>query len=239
MLTHAIGCLGATLSMSVSWPQVYKSCVRRRTGGLSATACALGVAMPIGWIVYGLLMGQRIQVVTNTVTGTTGLAILLALLLTQPRMRSLRALRAGAGLAGLLLTMIALSALAAALPGVRGTQVAPVLGSILACAAFVSAAPQPLSLLRNRRQDVSGLSPMRWRLAAGAGGSWLLYGLCTGQPALCASASVGLTSAVIVSTVLHLRREHCATAAARAVRAAAAARWRDSVTTRSLAMAGI
>src|SRR3954463_6585729 len=97
MLTHALGCLGAALSMSLSWPQVYKSCVQRRTRGLSATATALGVAMPGGWITYGLLGGERIQVVTNTVTGTAGLAIMVALLATQPSLRSRRALRASAG----------------------------------------------------------------------------------------------------------------------------------------------
>jgi hypothetical protein len=36
---------------------VSKSCVQRRTDGLPATACTLGVAMPLGWITYGLLNG--------------------------------------------------------------------------------------------------------------------------------------------------------------------------------------
>jgi uncharacterized protein with PQ loop repeat len=244
MLTHALGVLGAALSMSLSWPQVVKSCVQRRTRGLSPTACTLGVALPLGWITYGLLDGQRIQVVTNVVTGTAGLAILTALLITQPGMRSRRALRLSAASAAAVLAGVVLSGLAAALPGVRGEQVAPVLGLLLAGVSFLSAIPQPLTLLRDRTQDLSGLSPLRWRLGAAAASSWLLYGLATGQAPVAASASVGLISAAIVCTVLHLRREPRPSAAFDpAVFDPAAwdraARWRDSITTRNLAMAGV
>jgi uncharacterized protein with PQ loop repeat len=239
MLTHALGVLGAALSMSLSWPQVVKSCVQRRTRGLSPTACALGVAMPLGWITYGLLSGQRIQVITNVVTGTAGLAILLALLVTQPSMRSLRALRLSAASAGAVLTAVLLSGAAAALPSVRGEQVAPLLGLALAGVSFLSAIPQPLTLLRDRAQDLSGLSPLRWRLGAGACASWLLYGLGTAQPAVWSSAAVGLTSALIVNTVLYLRREPHPTATLEALAAQATTRWRDTVTTRTLAMAGV
>ncbi len=239
MLTHALGVLGAALSMSLSWPQVIKSCLQRRTRGLSPTACTLGVAMPLGWITYGLLGGERIQVVTNVVTGTAGLAILTALLITQPSMRSIRALRLSAASAGTVLTAVALSGAAAALPGVRGEQVAPFLGLILAGVSFLSAIPQPLALLRDRTQDLSGLSPLRWRLGAGACSSWLLYGIGTGQPAVWASASVGLASALTVCTVLFLRTEPRENAAAEALQAQTATRWRDSITTRNLAMAGV
>jgi uncharacterized protein with PQ loop repeat len=236
MLTNALGCSAAILSMSLSWPQVYKSCVQRRTVGLSATACALGVAMPIGWITYGLLSGERLQIVTNTVTGTAGLAILLALLLTQPGMRSPRALRIGASSAGAVLGAAIISAAAAALPGVRGGQVAPLLGLLLAGTSFLAAIPQPLALLRDRTQDLSGLSPLRWRLGAAACASWLLYGLATGQAGVWASASVGLSSALVVNAVLYLRREPSAVTVHATV---AAARWRDTITTRNLAMVGV
>ncbi|WP_213009978.1 SemiSWEET transporter [Paractinoplanes toevensis] len=234
MLTHALGCLGAALSMSLSWPQVYKSCVQRRTGGLSATASALGVAMPLGWITYGLLSGERIQIVTNTVTGTAGLLIMVALLATQPSLRSTRALRVSAGAAGAVLAAILLSGLAAALPGVRGTEVAPVLGLVLAGVSVLSAIPQPLALLRDRHLDLSGLSPLRWRMGAGACASWFAYGLGTGQPAVYASASVGLVSALIVCTILYLRAEPST-----ATEISGGARWRDSIHTRTLAMAGV
>jgi uncharacterized protein with PQ loop repeat len=231
MLTHLLGCLGAALSMSLAWPQVFKSCVQRRTVGLSPTACALGVAMPIGWITYGLLSGERIQIVTNTVTGTAGLLILLALLITQPALRSRKALRFSAGSAGSLLTVVLLSGLVALLPGVRGSQVAPVLGTVLAGVSVLSAIPQPLALLRDRHMDVSGLSPLRWRMAAGACASWFSYGLITGQAPVWASASVGLVSALIVNAVLYRRTPKPTTVPT--------VGWRDSVTTRTLAMTGI
>jgi len=236
MLTHALGCLGAALSMSLSWPQVFKSCVRRRTTGLSGTASSLGVALPIGWITYGLLSGEHIQIVTNVVTGSAGLAILVALLATQPAMRAGRSLRLSAAAAALVIAPVLLSGLAAALPGVRASQVAPLLGIVLAGVSVVSAIPQPLALLRDRHQDLSGLSPARWRIGAGAAASWLIYGLGTAQPAVWASAGVGLASALIVCAVLHLRRE---TTPATAPAGIGAARWRDSVTTRTLAMAGV
>ncbi|WP_250005925.1 SemiSWEET transporter [Actinoplanes sp. M2I2] len=247
MLTHALGLVAAALSVSLSWPQVYKSCVQRRTNGLSATACSLGVAMPLGWITYGLLAGQRIQVLTNVATGLTGLAILIALLATQPRLRTRAALRVSAGSAGGVITAALISLGLAALPGVSGHTAAGLLGTLLAAVSFVSAVPQPLALLRDRHQDLSGLSPLRWRMAAAACASWMAYGILTGQPAVWASSSVGLVSAAIVCVVLHVRRERAVvehswisehawvpehTWVTRPV-------WRDTVTTRNLAMAGV
>ena len=238
MLTHALGLLAAVLSVSLSWPQVYKSCVQRRTSGLSATACTLGVAMPFGWITYGLLSGERLQVLTNAATGVAGLAILTALLATQPQLRSGRALRVSFGSAGLVVLASLLSLAAAALPGVSGHAAGALLGLLLAAVSFVSAVPQPLALLRNPDQDLSGLSPLRWRLAAGACGSWLGYGLLTGQPAVWSSALVGLISAAIVVGVLHARRERPVLTDAELL-AITEVRWRDSVTTRTLAVAGV
>ena len=234
MLTHALGCLGSALSMSLAWPQVYKSCVQRRTSGLSATASTLGVAMPVGWITYGLLGGDRIQVVTNTVTGLTGLSILLALLITQPHLRTPRMLRVSAGSAGAVIVAALVSLAAAALPGVRSGQVAAVLGLLLAGVSFLSAIPQPLALLRDRHQDLSGLSPLRWRLAAGACATWLGYGALTGQPGVWASALVGLISASTVCAVLFARREPV-----EITESVDRLRWRDSITTRNLAMVGV
>src|SRR3954471_13946389 len=103
MLTPVLGCLGAAFSMSLPWPQVYRSVARRRTTGLSAAACFLGVALPAGWITYGLLIGDRLQVISNTVTGGAGLAILVALLSARAELRTRRALMTSAGGAAVLL----------------------------------------------------------------------------------------------------------------------------------------
>jgi uncharacterized protein with PQ loop repeat len=202
MLASALGCLGAAFSMTLPWPQVWRSVARRRTTGLSATACWLGVAMPIGWITYGLLIGDRLQVITNSVTAGAGAAVLAALLMTRLDLRTGRTLLVTAAGAAGVLAAAALSAAAAARPDLDGTEAAGGLGAVLAVASILSAIPQPLSLLRDRAQDLSGLSPLRWRLAAAACASWCSYGLVTGQPAVWLSASVGLASALIVCVLL-------------------------------------
>jgi uncharacterized protein with PQ loop repeat len=204
MLTFALGWLGAALSMTLLWPQVWRSCVQRRTNGLSPTACMLGVAMPFGWITYGLLIGDRIQVVTNSVSGAAGVTILAALLITRPELRSGRALAISASGPAVIALLAASCAGAATRSGISGTTAAHALGAVLAAASALSAIPQPLALLRDPHQDTAGLSPLRWRMAAGACSLWLLYGLSTGQAAVWSSAVVGLTSAAIVCTVLFL-----------------------------------
>jgi uncharacterized protein with PQ loop repeat len=202
MFASALGCLGAALSMTLPWPQVWRSVAHRRTTGLSASACWLGVALPIGWITYGLLRGDRIQVVTNSVTGSAAAVLLVALLLTRTDLRHARALLpSAAGAAGVLLAAAATAA-AAALPGLTGRRAAAVLGVVLAVGSVVAAVPQPLSLLRDRARDLSGLSPLRWRLGAGACSSWLGYGLITAQPGVWISAAAGLAGALTVCAVL-------------------------------------
>ncbi|GAA4591160.1 uncharacterized protein with PQ loop repeat [Actinoplanes octamycinicus] len=233
MSAHAFGFLGAALSMSIAWPQVFLSCVRRRTGGLSPAACLFGLVMPVGWVTYGLLIGDRLQVVTNVLNLVAGVAVLAALLATQPRLRSARTLRGAGGLSGAVLLAIGTATAAAALPQVTAARAAGLLGAVLATGSFLSALPQPMALLRDRTQDVSGLSPARFRLAAAASGSWLVYGLGTGQPAVWAAALVGLSSALTVCAVLAARRAPVASPAIEVPQ------WRGSVVTRSLAVAGV
>jgi uncharacterized protein with PQ loop repeat len=234
MLTPALGLLAATLSMSLPWPQVWRSCAQRRTTGLSATAVWLGVGMPVGWITYGLLMGDRLQVVSNVVNGLAGLAVLGSVLLTRLDLRTRRRLLTTAAAAGTVTTAAAITGLAAALPGVSGRQVAPLLGVVLALAATLSAIPQPLALLRDRTQDLSGLSPLRWRLGLAACSCWFLYGLSLGEAAVWASALAGLISAGIVCAVVAARRPAPSPDAI-----VISARWRESVITRGVAVVGV
>lgn len=215
MLASALGCLGATLSIALPWPQVWRCWAGRRTTGLSASATWLGVALPIGWITYGLLLGDPIQIVTNLITGTAGIAVLAALLGARLDLRRGRKLLVTAAGAAVVLTAVALSGALAALPGYDGPHVAPLLGGLLAGTSIVAALPQPMSLLRDRTQDLSGLSMLRWQLAAAAATAWFGYGLATGQAAVWASASAGLAGALIVCVML--RRSRAALAATRPV----------------------
>ncbi|WP_244876060.1 SemiSWEET transporter [Winogradskya consettensis] len=197
-----LGYVGAALSIALPWPQVWRSCAKGQTNGLNASACFLGVAMPVGWITYGALTGETVQIITNAVTGGAGLAVLTTVLIKQSHLRQRRKLATSAAGAAGILTATLGSAAATWLTAASSHQAAAFLGLVLAGTSFVSAIPQPLSLLRDREQDMSGLSALRWRLAAAACASWMTYGLSTGQPAVWASAMVGLTSALIVCWVL-------------------------------------
>ncbi|AEV87885.1 hypothetical protein ACWT_6874 [Actinoplanes sp. SE50] len=227
MSAHAFGLLGAALSMSIAWPQVFLSCVRRRTGGLSPAAVLLSVAMPAGWLTYGLLIGDRIQVVSNTLNLIAGVAVLIALLAGRPN------LRGAASIAGPVFFAICAAASSVLLPHVTAARAGALLGTVLALSSLLSALPQPVALLRDRAQDISGLSAARFRLATAASSAWLVYGLGTGQPAVWASALVGVVSAVTVCFVLTGRRTTVDPAAF------GTPQWRDTVITRSLAVTGV
>lgn len=203
MLSIALlGWLGAALSIVLPWPQVWRSVARRRTRGLSATACWQGAAVPVGWITYGLLTGEAVQIVTNVATGVAGLAVLVAVLVRQPELRTGRGLLiSAAGAAGVLLATAGCAA-AGLWTGLGGARAAVLLSAVLAAIAVLGAIPQPLSLLRDRRQDLTGLSPLRWWLTAIASGSWFGYGLATSQAAVWLSGLVGLGSSLIVCWVL-------------------------------------
>ena len=212
--TALLGWFGAALSIALPWPQVWRSVARGRTKGLSATACWQGTAMPVGWITYGLLSGETVQVVTNAVTGLAGLAVLVTVLVKESELRTGRKLLVSAAGAAGVLSAAAGSAIAAGLTGIGGARAAVFLGAVLAFTAILGAIPQPLALLRDRTQDLAGLSPLRWWLAAAACGSWCAYGLVTGQLAVWLSALVGLGSALIVCWVLLADRRSRTAAAA-------------------------
>ena len=205
-MTAALGVLASLLSIALVWPQVWLSCRHRRTVGMSPTSTWLAVALNFCWLCFGLLTGDAVQIVSNTVVGAANTLLLLALLLTQPRLRARQVLlRTASGAVclvafagGGLCAVVALRADPAAIAAPLGT----VASLMSACAAV----PQPLSLLRDRTQDLSGLSPARWVLGAGASAAWTGYGWLLGQPSVWLSSAVGLGSALLVCAVLRTRR---------------------------------
>lgn len=188
----------AVTTITISWPQIWVSCVQRRTSGLSPLATVLGPALNVAWLSYGLLIGDPLQIIVNSLMGLGNLAVLSALLLTRPE------LFRGPSLPRTLAAPAALLALvgAAVTAVLAGAVTAPVAGQAvgLAAAVFgaVSVIPQPLALLRDRTQDVSGISTGRYLLSATSGGLWLAHGLANGQAAVIGSAFLGLTSAALV-----------------------------------------
>jgi uncharacterized protein with PQ loop repeat len=200
-----LGCLAATLSIAVVWPQVWRSCRHRRTLGLSPTSAWLAVGLNVCWLTFGALTGDPAQMITNAVVGTGNTAVLAALLLTQPHLRTRRMLLRTAAGAACLVALAAVSVLTVAVLGAQPAAVAAALSSVIAVVGSIAALPQPLRLLRDRSQDVSGLSVARWRLGAGSCASWTSYGWLGHQPAVSLGAGVGLTCALLMCTLLRTR----------------------------------
>jgi uncharacterized protein with PQ loop repeat len=198
----ALGFLAAALSIAVTWPQVWRSCRHGRTLGLSPTASWLGVALNVSWLTFGLLIADPAQILTNAVVGVGNAAVLVALLVAQPHLRSRRMLMRSAPAAAGLAAFAALGGLAVALLDADPAAVAAVLSPVITLVGAAAALPQPVSLLRNRSQDLSGLSRTRWWLGAGACASWLSYGWLIGQPAMWLSAGFGLCCALVMCAML-------------------------------------
>lgn len=198
----ALGFLAAALSIALTWPQVWRSCRHGRTLGLSPTGAWLGVALNICWLTFGVLTGDPAQILTNVVVGVGNSAILAALLVTQPQLRSRQMLLRTAIGAAALAALAAGSTAAVTLFGAHPAPVAAALGSVISLVGAAAALPQPLSLMLNRDQDLSGLSPTRWHLGVGANASWTSYGWLTSNPAVWLSAGVGLCAAVVVCAIL-------------------------------------
>jgi len=201
----ALGFLAAALSIAVVWPQVWLSCRHRRTLGLSPTSAWLGVALNLCWLTFGALIGDPAQIVTHAIVGAGNTAVLVALLRTQPHLRRRRTLLRTSGGAAGLASLAAGSTLSVAVLGARPAAVAATLSGVISLVGSVAALPQPLRLLRDRTQDVSGLSPTRWRLGAGSGAAWAGYGWLIDQPAVYLSAAFGLSCALLMCALLRAR----------------------------------
>jgi uncharacterized protein with PQ loop repeat len=205
-MTAPLGLLAAALSISVVWPQVWRSCRHGRTLGLSPTTAWLGIALNLCWLTFGLLIGDPAQIVTNTAVGAGNTAVLVALLVAQPHLRTGRMLLRTAVGAAALACLAAGSLLSVAILDASPAAVAGALSAVVSVVNVAAGLPQPLSLLRNRRQDVSGLSAARWRLGAGSCASWVGYGWLIGQPAVSLSAAFGRTCALVMCALLRTRR---------------------------------
>ena len=201
----ALGFLAAALSITVTWPQVWRSCRLGRTLGLSPTGSWLAVALNLCWLTFGILIGDSAQILTNAVVGVGNTAVLAALLMAQPQLRSRRMLlRTAPGAAGLA-ALAAGSVAGVALLGADPAAVAVTLSSIIGLIGAAAALLQPLSVLRNRTQDMSGLSPARWGLGAGSCASWVSYGWLIDQPSIWLSAGFGLCCALVMCVILRTR----------------------------------
>src|SRR4051812_8969055 len=204
-MTAALGFAATALSIALVWPQVWLSCRHSRTGGLSPTASWLGVGLNVCWLTFGLLTGDPAQIVTNVVVGAGNCAVLTALLLSRPHLRTPAMLLRSAVGAAVLATFAVGSIGAVVVLGAAPGAVAATLGAVVCVVAAGAACVQPLTLLRDRAQDLSGLSALRWRLGAGANASWLMYGLLRHEAPILLSAGIGFGCAVVVCGLLTRR----------------------------------
>ena len=201
----ALGFLAAALSITVVWPQVWLSCRHGRTLGLSPAGSWLAVGLNLCWLTFGLLVGDAPQIATHAVVGAGNTAVLAALLLTQPHLRSTQALtRTAAGAAAL--AILAVGSVVAVVLGAATAAVAVALSGVATLVGIVAALPQLLGILLDRTADLSGMSPERWYLGAGSCASWTAYGWLLAQPTVWLSAGVGLVCAVATCVVLRSRR---------------------------------
>jgi uncharacterized protein with PQ loop repeat len=204
-MTAALGFLAAALSISLVWPQVWLSCRRGRTRGLSPTSAWLAVGLNASWLTFGLLTRDPAQIITNAVVGAGNTAVLAALLFSQAPLRTRTVLLRSAAGAAALVAVAAGSALSVVALGADRVEVGTALGALVSVVGAGTACVQPLSMLRDRTQDLSGLSAIRYRLGAGANASWLSYAVLRHEPAVLAAAGVGLGCAVLVCTLLARR----------------------------------
>lgn len=215
-LATLFSCAVALTTITISWPQVWVSCVRRRTAGLSPMTTLLGPALNVTWLSYGLLIDDPLQVVVNALMGVGNLAVLAALLWSHRAAISSRALIApGVLVAGVATAWILVTA---------GVAAAPAAGAVVGAAGAVfgaiSVIPQPMELLRRPDQDISGVSVGRYALAAVSGALWLTHGTIGGDVAVIGSATLGMTSAMVVLACVAASRRGISLARPRFVLAA-------------------
>jgi uncharacterized protein with PQ loop repeat len=201
-----LGSCSAALSICNIWPQVWLSCRRGRTLGLSPTGSWLAVALNACWLTFGLLTADPAQIVTHAVVGAGNTAVLAALLATQPQTRATPTLlRTAAGAVGLL-GLAASSIAAVALVGIAPAVVTAAFGAVITLIGMAAALPQLLGILVDRSRDLSGMSATRWYLGAASSASWVGYGALLHHPAVVLSAGFGLVCAVTTCAVLRARR---------------------------------
>lgn len=187
----ALGWLGTALIVGLNLPQVWRSCVLRRTEGLPASRFWVALLASVVWLGYGMYGGGLVQVVLNTCTGSLSTALLLAL----PTARRETA-RWAPVVAATALGVVALGELG----GLRAVGVAGALVGTGMCL------PQLLAL-RHRRTGTDGVSAATLWLQGAGGACWLGYGLLRAEAAVWVpNVSVLLTTAATLALLRSRRR---------------------------------
>ncbi len=197
---------------TLAWPQIWTSCVRGRTEGLDLTSCLLNPLLSATWLTWGLLLADPLQIGVNSMTVAGNAAILAALLSRRSDARSAAALVRALPLPACL-ALLVIGPTSLTLVGLIGrSTAASVLGFAAVVFTFIALVPQPMALLRDRKQDVSGVSLGRFALTALAASLWTAYGILTGQATVFLSSACGAVSAIVVLYCVVSAPRHAAVA---------------------------
>jgi len=187
-LAELAGYLGSALGVAMVVPQIVRTYRFRSMAGVSAMSWALTALSCCTWLLYGVRTGELPQIPGNVLL--VGGAVVVVLAVPSAATPTARAARLAAG-------GLALALAAAVLPAV-------VLGLIGFALGVVSGLPQLARSLR-RSSAVSAVSPLTWALRVASQACWLSYALVLHDVVVAVSASVLVTSALVVLAAETLR----------------------------------
>jgi len=157
-------------------PQPLRILRTRSISGISMVGSGVAFGSELGWLVFGVIEGLVVVVVTAGITAVfTGMQFVLVL----PNRK-----RGEAGWVGLWAVVLVVAFAVGSL------------GAVLVIAVLVSMGPQVWTVWRS--DDVSGVSAARWAFGGLSGLLWGTYGLLLGQFTLVGSGVVALTCSVAV-----------------------------------------
>lgn len=197
------GWAGGALVVARVAPQALRSFRSGSTAGVSAAGVWAWFANDLGWLVYGVSAGMAPLWLSSLVLLCLDAVLLGAF---APAERVSR--RAAPGLAWLAVVV------AAAL-------VSPVvLASVLLGGAVAGTVPHAWEALT--APDLSGVSPVSWKLGVADGALWLIYGVALRDAPVSVYAALTLVVSVVVLWQVAARGQHTAPGPAAATRAACA-----------------
>lgn len=192
LLVQSLAYLGATLGVAMVVPQILRTVRHPALSGVSPVAWSLTVLACSTWLTYGLRTGTVPQIPGNVLLVSGAVAIVLLVPSVWSRRR--RALVLGTLWSAVMLAAWTMP------PGWVG-YFALVMG-------LCSSWPQVYDSLAGLRAGTgeSGVSVTTWSIRVMSQTSWLVYALATGQVAVTLSATVALSSALLLVGVESYRR---------------------------------
>lgn len=189
-LAQLAGYLGSVLGVGMVLPQITRTLRDRTLPGVSAVSWSLTAVACTTWLLYGVRARELPQIPGNVLL-VSG-AVLVTLLVPSRVPSGTRAVRLL--LAGLAVAMVALWAPTTAV------------GLLAFGIGLFSALPQLITSLRRPADEPSSLSISAWLMRCGSQSLWLWYAVVLHDVAVTISATVTLSSAIVILAVEARRR---------------------------------